>query len=29
VLVATLFGDAEGERVALRWGMAVQKIKKS
>ena len=27
VLVATLFGDEEGERVALRWGVAVPKIK--
>lgn len=28
VLVATLFGDAEGEEVALRWGVAVPRIKK-
>ena len=28
VLVATLFGDAEGEKVALRWGVAVPRIKK-
>jgi hypothetical protein len=28
VLVATLFGDRKGERVALRWGVAVPRIKK-
>jgi hypothetical protein len=28
VLVATLFGDEEGERVALRWGVAVPRLKK-
>ena len=28
VLVATLFGDEEGERVALRWGVSVPRIKK-
>jgi hypothetical protein len=28
VLVATLFGDEEGEKVALRWGVAVPRIKK-
>jgi len=28
VLVATLFGDDEGEKVALRWGVAVPRLKK-
>jgi hypothetical protein len=28
VLVATLFGDAEGEKVAIRWGVAVPRLKK-
>jgi Nucleotidyltransferase of unknown function (DUF6036) len=28
VLVATLFGDQEGEKVALRWGVAVPRLKK-
>ena len=28
VLVATLFGDEEGEQVAVRWGVAVPRIKK-
>jgi hypothetical protein len=28
VLVATLFGEEEGEKVALRWGVAVPRLKK-
>jgi hypothetical protein len=28
VLVATLFGDEEGEKVALRWGVPVPRLKK-
>jgi hypothetical protein len=28
VLIANLFGDEEGEKVAVRWGVAVPKIKK-
>jgi hypothetical protein len=28
VLVARLFGDDEGEKVALRWGVAVPRLKK-
>jgi hypothetical protein len=28
VLVATLFGDDEGEKVAMRWGVAVPRLKK-
>ena len=28
VLVATLFGDVEGERVAVPWGVAVPKLRK-
>ena len=28
VLVATLFGEKEGEKVALRWGVAVPRLKK-
>ena len=28
VLVATLFGDVEGENVAVRWGVSVPRLKK-
>jgi hypothetical protein len=28
VLVATLFGDEEGEKVAMRWGVAVPRLKR-
>lgn len=29
VLVATLYGDAEGEKAALRWGVAAPTLKKA
>ena len=29
VLVATLYGDAEGEKAALRWGVATPALKKA
>jgi hypothetical protein len=29
VLVATLYGDSEGEKAALRWGVAPPTLKKA